>query len=559
MRRGWFIALYSMGVFFYTPPLSANEYKVVLGSYNTLESADNRLKKLEKEFTGDYWGIQNKYGCKIVARSSGRAFLIAAEPLKSREDAFAVRKRFRSLFSDAYIDKYYGTKSSEIIDEVLRSKKVQLLDNTTNTENNLTHSESGLDQQKSRDHKLENVSLTSPNVDFFIENFIAESIVNSPSILSKISMVNSALSSEEAAKWQYFPTPTLSTEQGKGGERTSIARLQQPLWSGGRIDAEYNKAKSTTGAAKMSVDEIRQNVILSISQAFNSVITAYGHVLVYRDAIARLEKHKEMIVRRITQGISPQSELLLVNARLVQAKTDYSIALAAQERALAGLEQWVSRKVTISELSPILPQESCSAHLPPVYQNNHFLEEVLTSHPGVLRYNEQIRAAQYDVEIKKAALMPNLYAKVEKQWSSVSPDSGDPILFNIGIQYTPGAGLSSLSAVEAARANLIALENDKKAFEYELKQKVSSEWSDYLFTSQRYENYLIAIDSTQKTAESYERLFIAGKRSWLDVLNAEREWMTAQITLSDVQAYLISTPVRLKIYANEMIWLKGNK
>lgn len=559
MRRGWFIALYSMGVFFYTPPLSANEYKVVLGSYNTLESADNRLKKLEKEFTGDYWGIQNKYGCKIVARSSERAFLIAAEPLKSREDAFAVRKRFRSLFSDAYIDKYYGTKSSEIIDEVLRSKKVHSLDNTTNTENNLTRSESGSDQQKSREHKLENVSLTSPNVDSFIENFIAESIVNSPSILSKISMVNSALSSEEAAKWQYFPTPTLSTEQGKGGERTSIARLQQPLWSGGRIDAEYNKAKSATGAAKMSVDEIRQNVILSISQAFNSVITAYGHVLVYRDAIVRLEKHKEMIVRRITQGISPQSELLLVNARLVQAKTDYSIALAAQERALAGLEQWVSRKVTISELSPILPQESCSAHLPPVYQNSHFLEEVLTSHPGVLRYNEQIRAAQYDVEIKKAALMPNLYAKVEKQWSSVSPDSGDPILFNIGIQYTPGAGLSSLSAVEAARANLIALENDKKAFEYELKQKVSSEWSDYLFTSQRYENYLIAIDSTQKTAESYERLFIAGKRSWLDVLNAEREWMTAQITLSDVQAYLISTPVRLKIYANEMIWLKGNK
>lgn len=555
MRRGWFIALYSMGIFFYTPLSAANEYKVVLGSYNTLQSAENRLKQLEKQLSGDYGSIQNKYGCTIVARPSGRAFLIAAEPLKSKEDASAVRKRFSPLFSDAYIDKYYGTKSPETTAEPLPPKKVETPNSTTTLETPQRRS----DSNQSHTSILENAMLTSPKVELFIENFIAESIANSPSILSKVSMVNSALSSEEAAKWQYFPTPTLSTEQGKGGERTSIARLQQPLWAGGRIDAEYNKAKSTTGAAKMSVDEVRQNVILSISQAFNSVITAYGHVLVYRDAIERLEKHKEMIVRRITQGISPQSELLLVNARLVQAKTDYSIALAAQERALAGLEQWVSRKVTIDELSPILPQRSCGALLPPVYQNGRFVEEVLTTHPGILRYNEQLRAAQYDVDIKKAALMPNLYAKVEKQWSSVSPDSGDPILFNIGVQYTPGAGLSSLSAVETARANLIALENDKKAFEFELKQKVSSEWSDYLFTSQRYENYLIAIDSTQKTAESYERLFIAGKRSWLDVLNAEREWTSAQITLSDVQAYLISTPVRLKIYANEMIWHKGNK
>lgn len=557
MRRGWFIAFCSMGIFLYTPLLAADEYKVVLGSYNTLQSAENRLKQLEKQLSGDYGSIQNKYGCTIVARPSGRAFLIAAEPLKSRQDASDVRKRFSPLFSDAYIDKYYGTKSGKTKIEPMLPKIVELPSGTTHSETK--HERSDSDKKQSGRYILDNSTFTNPKVESFIENFIAESIANSPSILSKVSMVNSALSSEEAAKWQYFPTPTLSTEQGKGGERTSIARLQQPLWSGGRIDAEYHKAQSTTSAAKMSVDEVRQNVVLSISQAFNSVITAYGHVLVYRDAINRLENHKEMIVRRITQGVSPQSELLLINARLIQAKTDYSIALAAQERALAGLEQWVSRKVTIDELSPILPQRACGALLPPIYQNSRFMEEVMTTHPGLLRYNEQIRSAQYDVEIKKAALMPNLYAKVEKQWSSTSTENGDPILFNIGVQYTPGAGLSSLSAVEAARANLIALENDKKAFEFELKQKVSSEQSDYHFTSERYENYLIAIDSTQKTAESYERLFIAGKRSWLDVLNAEREWTSAQITLSDVQAYLISTPVRLKIYANEMIWHKGNK
>ena len=105
MRRGWFIAFCSMGIFLYTPLLAADEYKVVLGSYNTLQSAENRLKQLEKQLSGDYGSIQNKYGCTIVARPSGRAFLIAAEPLKSRQDASYVQKRFSPLISETYIDK----------------------------------------------------------------------------------------------------------------------------------------------------------------------------------------------------------------------------------------------------------------------------------------------------------------------------------------------------------------------------------------------------------------------------------------------------------------------
>ena len=45
---------------------------------------------------------------------------------------------------------------------------------------------------------------------------------------------------------------------------------------------------------------------------------------------------------------------------------------------------------------------------------------------------------------------------------------------------------------------------------------------DYEFTYNRYNNYILSVDSNQQTCESYKRLFVAGKRSWLDVLNAER-------------------------------------
>lgn len=392
----------------------------------------------------------------------------------------------------------------------------------------------------------------------FIQKIIEEAVLKSPAVLSKDNALQAAISSEDAAKWQYFPTPSVSLEQGDSGQTLTVAKIQQPLWAGGRIDAEYDKAKKLSEIAKMSLEEIKQTLAVYTCEAIYSVLSAYGHVLVYQDAVARLENHQAMIIRRVNHGISPDSELFLLNTRLVQAKTDLSMAFASLDKALSLLSQRLARTITLDELTPILPKRTCEATLPIPYQNVQFLQTVLASHPGVTRYQQQIESASYDIEIKKSSLFPTVYAKVEKQWDS-SKDVDTKTSFVLGVQYTPGAGFSTLSAVEVARANFLVAQQEKENFLLELKQKIASEMSDYTFTVQRYQNYVTAVETTQKTAESYDRLFIAGKRSWLDVMNAEREWSTAQISLSDVQAYLMITPLKLQVYASELYWQKGLK
>jgi outer membrane protein, adhesin transport system len=393
----------------------------------------------------------------------------------------------------------------------------------------------------------------------FIENIIDGSLKSNPNILSKESALSAATSSESGAMWQYFPTPSMSAEQGKGGVATKSFKVQQPLWAGGRLDAEYNKAKSGTKTAQVSVEEAKQNVAVSIAQAVYNVLSAYGHVLVNKDAVERLENHKKMISRRVGTGVSPEADLLLVEARLVQAKTDYSMAQATQEKTLATLEQWAARRIDIKDLSPILPTAACKIALPAPYQNDKFIETVMSKHPSLLRFNEQIEAARYEVSVKKAALWPSVYASAERQLNSSNNPTNitaNQTNFNVGLQYTPGAGLSASSAIESAQANLLGLESDKESTKLELKQKMIGEMSDYTFTRDRYDNYVVAVDATQRTTESYIRLFVAGKKSWLDVLNSEREWSTAQISLSDVQTYLATMPVRLRAYACELAWQK---
>ena len=55
---------------------------------------------------------------------------------------------------------------------------------------------------------------------------------------------------------------------------------------------------------------------------------------------------------------------------------------------------------------------------------------------------------------------------------------------------------------------------------------------------------------------SYERLFIAGKRSWLDVMNAARDLSDADIAVADNEAEQLGLRYRIDLYAAKYAWMK---
>jgi adhesin transport system outer membrane protein len=51
-------------------------------------------------------------------------------------------------------------------------------------------------------------------------------------------------------------------------------------------------------------------------------------------------------------------------------------------------------------------------------------------------------------------------------------------------------------------------------------------------------------------------LFVAGKKSWLDVMNSARELTQAEIGLSDVNALIASSQSRLRVYLADFDWFE---
>lgn len=557
MKRRLIYTVLTLNIFVGIPSTlyasAAQNYKIVLGSYATMDLAKDELTKLETKLHDKHIESKSYYDYNIVTRPSGKCYMMVIEPVPTKKMALTVKKIFAPLYPDLYINKYTNNQTVQAQTVVLTADQQKISETAKeNQDDVIIYMDSNASEEfhpiLSQSNAIESSSVHQQNTMF---SLLQEAVKKSPSILSKNSNLLSAQYAVEGAKWQFYPTPSISYEQGKAGDRSTVFRLQQPLWAGGRIDAQYDKAITLADAAKMSINELKQTIAVTFSQTLNSIISSHGRILVYENGIMRLNEHKRVISRRIKSGISPESELLLVDARLAQAQTDISITKSSEQKGLWALEQLLTRSINGEELAPILPEKACFLPLPDTYKNNEFIQNVVAANPGLLRFQYQIQSATHDVEIKKASILPNVYAKVQRQWSDQLQNE---TALTMGVEYVPGAGLSSLSSIDAARAATLSLQRDKEQFELDLKQKANSELSDYGFTLERYENYMVSVESTRKTAESYKRLFIAGKRSWLDVLNAEREWMNAEVALNDIQAYLVTTPIRLKVYANEIKW-----
>ena len=84
-----------------------------------------------------------------------------------------------------------------------------------------------------------------------LEQLIASSLASHPAAQGQRALVQSAEAGVDSARWQFYPTPSVSIETANAGaadslyqgdSRVSTMRLQQALWTGGRLSSGMDKA-----------------------------------------------------------------------------------------------------------------------------------------------------------------------------------------------------------------------------------------------------------------------------------------------------------------------------
>ena len=80
---------------------------------------------------------------------------------------------------------------------------------------------------------------------------MAEALARHPQVRMQQALASAAGIDIDSARWQYFPTPSLSVERANSSndpalvnrdDPVTIVRLSQPVWTGGKLGANVTRA-----------------------------------------------------------------------------------------------------------------------------------------------------------------------------------------------------------------------------------------------------------------------------------------------------------------------------
>jgi adhesin transport system outer membrane protein len=177
------------------------------------------------------------------------------------------------------------------------------------------------------------------------------------------------------------------------------------------------------------------------------------------------------------------------------------------------------------------------------------LEMALGINPTVAKAQAQALVQEAALVERRADLSPELYARVERQYGNYNFPNGAPEnrLF-IGLTTRFGAGLSAQSNIAAARAQHAAALTEVEAQSRTMSEQVLSDYALAVSVAARLTSMHASLKAADEVSASYDRQFLAGRKSWLDLMNAARELAQTEAQLANLQSTQVVVTWRLAAY-----------
>lgn len=381
-------------------------------------------------------------------------------------------------------------------------------------------------------------------------------VSNHPSIKMSQEIIKASRQRIDSAFWGFFPTPSVDVSAKDGDRYTTVARLDQPIWTGGKLTSQYDMAKSKEEESLNELKETSFYLIENYLTILEKYTQATANIKELNEGLDNLLELKEMLKRRIDSGVSSTSDNELLNARIQQTKSDLILAENRHKVAIMQLELILDRKLT------------CDINLNRIniLHSNKIedtIDRLLQFHPTIYKTNSQIQTAKYELDNTKASIMPNLSLRGEHRRGDLYNEDYDRDSSNQSVVYltftaNTKAGLSALSDIEAARLKVNELKFKKQTVEKELVDTVLEDYNNYEIAKDRIRILTRSVSSAKKVLDSYKRLFVAGKKQWLNLVDASRELMNYKVQLANAKTNRDILAYKLALKNGQIDLLNGD-
>ncbi|MEN8140808.1 MAG: TolC family protein [Thermodesulfobacteriota bacterium] len=327
------------------------------------------------------------------------------------------------------------------------------------------------------------------------------------------------------------------------GEQYGALRLRQPLWAFGRIDTGIDREKARLRAEEQALLQVRRQLIEQTAAAYARILGVRRRLLVADENIGEHQKLYERIKRRQAGQLAAEADVRLAFSRLTQAQLQQARLAGELQVALAELRALT--QVTIASNEQVVPE---LARLPEPGAITALAQE---NQADILYKKELIRVAEYNEKQERIASTPTLYAEAQRDFFDAPATNGT----RVGLILTgslDGAGLGVVGRTRAAAAQVNAARQDLVATRTTVELRVRSLLINLAVQERLQEGQHVSVAAVGQTRLSFLRQYDIGRKSWLEVLNIQREFTEQRLLLARAASERLTLSLRLAALAGRL-------
>jgi adhesin transport system outer membrane protein len=380
-----------------------------------------------------------------------------------------------------------------------------------------------------------------------------------PQVYAAIAEKEAAQEELSASKMARYPDISLQAQTDSLETPGLTLVVEQPLWTAGRLTAKVDGAAFNLDQAQYQIQETQYLLVVRLLDYWQQFIAAREKVSASEGILNKLDELQAMMERRVASEVSPSIDLKQVKARLALIRVDHDDAKSQEKIAIARIQQISNGQLTPGWWLnvPVLKQQSVIANQLDLGVVMSLFESAVQAHPTVKKALANIEEQAQVVIVSRAAQWPEMYAQFRQDVTAGGGGSNSSGL--VGFRYAPGPGFSSYASTKAAQARVKSARQALESARRDVMESLGDDYESLRRSKTRVAALSASLEGTNAVLASYERQFVMGHRSWLEVLNTVREAHQNLFSLIHSQAEIVVITYRLKMRLGLLGWNHQDK
>lgn len=347
------------------------------------------------------------------------------------------------------------------------------------------------------------------------------------------------LQSEKARR---YPSLSLQAEALSNEQSQVFARLQQPLWVGGRIDGAIDQAGMRLRSGETSLLTLQRQLMEETAATYAVLSGVRKRLAAAELNVQEHERLLGLISRRQVGSIASEADVRLARSRLTLATTVREQLNGQLKRTLTDLKALT--QVPVPGLLPI------PGSLTALGDHTTIVPRIVEASATVRQRLVDVEVARAEAELRRSDMMPSLYARLDQDIYASDRNRTLPSDTRAGVVLEgslEGVGFAGWKRVRSADSRVDAARKEVEAARNEARRRAEALLAETESLQMVMQSNELLVTATEETLASFMRQYDAGRKTWVDVLNAQRELSDARLALEQTRSSLQENSLRLAV------------